>query len=231
MEKEKRLNPEIIQQLVLLYQGISEANSLDLEISEMVKNNHPQESELVNEKYETFFSKYQVVGEQLNNHLALVKNFSTIFEVEINALAIEKSVGTKKSGVNHIDKQYSKLRIYYQAVDNRFSTSSHGYTYPNFGMLLICSLSFNDRIFKFEIARTEKGCDKYCSSQIRIQNLTITTKSQSFIFITSQELKFCSSEKFNEVLNICETITERVNIELEKAGLEKFLSNIELSEK
>ena len=46
----------------------------------------------------------------------------------------------------------------------------------------------------------------------------------------SQELKFCSPEKFAEVLNICETITERVNAELEKAGLEKFISNIEVNE-
>lgn len=230
MEKTQKFNQEIVKQLVILYQAISKANSLDSEIVQLLEDKHPGKSEFIERKYENFFSTYRDVSGHVGNHLALGKNFSTIFEDEINALAIEQKVLTQKPGVNPIGKKYFKLRIYYKAVDNRFSKSSHGYSYPNFGMLLVCSLSFNDRIFKFEIAKTEKGCDKYCPCEVNAKNQTITTKSIDFIFISRKEFKFCSEEKFAEALNICETITEMVNAELEKAGLEKFISNIEVNE-
>ena len=232
MEKNLKLNSNILEQLLILYQEISETNSLDSEIVQLVKNNQPEENKFIEGKYNAFFKKWRDVGKQVDNQLALAKNFSTILEADINALAIGKTILEKKSRAHPIGKPYSKLRIYYQATDNGFPKGRQAYswTYPNFGMLLICALSFNDRIFKFEIAKTAKGCDRTWSCEIIPQEAKIINESRSYLLMQSQELKFCSPEKFAEVLNICETITERVNAELEKAGLEKFISNIEVNE-
>ena len=232
MKKNQRLNRDTIKQFVVLYQIVSEVNDLDLELSELIKNNRPEDSEIIKEKYETFFNKYKEVGKQVSSHLALANNFSSIFDMDINALAIERTNLAKKSRAYPIGKKYLKLRIYYQAVDNRYYKGHRidTWTYPNFGMLLICSLMFNDHIFKFEIAKTGKGCDKIWSCEGNVKDAIIINKSRSYLSSQSKELKFCSSEKFTEVLNICETVTQLINIELEKVGLGKLVSNVEISE-
>ena len=65
---------------------------------------------------------------------------------------------------------------------------------------------------------------------MRTTDAIIINKSRSYLSSQSKELKFCSSEKFTEVLNICETVTQLINIELEKVGLGKLVSNVEISE-
>ncbi|MFZ4632439.1 MAG: hypothetical protein ACOYL8_04575 [Patescibacteria group bacterium] len=233
MEKNQKLNQEIIEKLVFLYREIAETNQIEQEINELVKNNRPEETGLITEKYATFFGRWRDTGKQVGGQLALARDSSTIFEADINATAICRTIFEKRYRVNPIGKRYSKLRVYYQATDNGLPKGRPAYSwlYPNFGMLLICALSYNGRIFKFEIAKTAKGCDKTWTCEIIPDEAKILNKSRSYLFMQSQELKFCSSEKFSEVLNICETITERVNVELGKAGLEKFLSNVEISEK
>lgn len=232
MKKNQRLNQEIIRQFVILYKMISEVNFLESEIFRLLKDYRLEDSELIKEKHETFFGKHKNAGKQVDNHLALAKNFSTIFEADINALAIEKSVIGQKSKAYPIGKQYSKLRIYYQVSDLRYPKNCrvNSYTYPKFGMVLICSLSFNSRIFKFAIAKTEKGCDKTWSCEASLKESTILSESRSYLSSCSKELKLCSSDKFCEILNICGTMTQLVNVELEKLGLEKLISNIKLSE-
>jgi len=233
MEKNQRLNQEIVRQFIILYQVISETNSLDSEISKLLKDNRPEDGELIKEKYETFFSNHKSAGKQVDKHLALANGFSAIFETDINALAIERDIIGQKSSAYPIGKQYSKLRIYYQIADYRdfVGRRINALAYQNFGMTLICSLSFNSRIFKFVIAKTEKGCDKTWSCEISHKDSTILNESRSYLSSSSKELRLCSPEKFVEILNVCEIVTQLVNVELEKLGLEKLISNVELSEK
>jgi hypothetical protein len=230
MEKTQRLNQENIKQFVTLYRAILETNFLDSELSELIKNNRPEDSGLTKEKYETFFSKHKCIGKQVDKHLSLTNGFSAIFEANINALATERNVIGQKISVYQIDKQYSKLRIYYKVVDHRYPKSLriNSYAYPKFGMELICALSFNSRIFKFVIAKTKDGCDKIWSCEVNHKEATILNESRSYLSSGSKELKLSSSDKFGEILNIYETVTQLVNVELEKLGLEKIISNIEL---
>ncbi len=228
---EKKLNQRIAEQFVSFYQIISETNSLDNEITEIIRNNRPGQNGLSEEKWEELSKRWHDVDKKIDEYFALAKDSSTIFEADVNVLAIERNLIKGKQPIKPVNKKYSKLRIYFQSTDNAsFSRHRPAYkwTYPQFGMALICSLSFNDRVFKFEIAKTGKGSDKVALCKLITEDSKIICKSKSYVSPEAQEIKFQTAEKFAEVINICEIVTEKVNAELEKAGLEKLVSNIEI---
>lgn len=231
MQKGFKLNQENIGQLISLYQMISETNSLDSDIAEMLRRDMPEEKQLIKEKYESFFSKHKEAEASVRKHLSLTEMSSAIFESHIDVLAVEKNVLAGKRSIRPIGKKYSKLRIYYQATDSKRSKNYkiENVFYPTFGILLLCSLRFNSRTFTFEIARTEKGCNDLFSRINSQAPLLIGHRGCNCLSSQTKKLKFCSQEKFAEVLNICEKIMRMVNEEFEKAGLERLMRTIRVS--
>ena len=230
MERSQKLNQGNLEHFISLCRMISEIDFLGSEISEMVRNNEAKDGESLKEKYEIFFDKHSNASKQLKNNLSLANNLSTIFEADINALAVEKIILNKKSRIHPVGKKYSKLRIHYKVIDNG-CYKGRGVSiraYRSFGILLICSLSHNSRIFNLEIARMEKNCDKTWSCDISLENATIVSENRNYLSFQSKELKFLSLDKLSDILNICETTTVLINSKLEKLNLEKLTSNFKI---
>lgn len=224
MEKSLKLKQETVDQLIPICQTIFETSSLSSEISGMIRNNRSGESGAIKEKYEDFFRKHKDARRQVVDHLSLANAYCAIFESDISALAVLRTNIAKKAPIRPVDKKYSKLRIYYQVTHSKGRP-----LYPNFGIALMCSLMFNSRTFKFEIARIEKGRDKAVSCEINFKDLTIISESRNYLSFEQKELKFSSLEKLTEVTNICEAVTGLMNAELEKIGLEKLTPTTKLS--
>ena len=180
--------------------------------------------EIWREKNDTFNEGWRNVYIKIDDHRTLSNVLSTISEIDIDTRATEKDILSEYVTLRAIGKKYTKARVYYKPVDHRYirGQASNIDGFPYLGVSLVCVLVFDDRSFKFEIAKSTKGYSKLNSHQLDIKNLTITNQRK--------EIKFQSLEKFEEILTFCERVIELTNKAVTGANLDKLARNIEICE-
>jgi hypothetical protein len=223
MEKTLNLNQNTVNELIDLYREISKSNSLFNESRNKIESGFARKN-IVSWKSgdDIFEANWKVLCEKIDKHKSLPNISSTISEITINARAVERDVLASKNAILPIYKSYTKARIYYQTSNNmtrkgfRSNTSLSSY----FGIILICELFFNDRSFKFKIARSNAGRAYVLSSEIETKSLCITNERM--------EIKFESQSKFDEIVRYCEEVISSINTELDRSSLIRFESNLEI---